>query len=67
MLRKFYGHLKNTLSTVEFKFILIPVMFILLRMFSLINNAVLVYGGCNANDLPHDFVTAIGYLTVSVL
>lgn len=62
---KFAGH-SNTVLNVEFKFLLIPAMFILLRVWSLIINSMFIYAGVDAADVSKYFVTFIIYIAVSL-
>ena len=57
----------RTLFSVEFKFLLIPAMFILLRMWSLISNICFIYIGINYNKLSPRITTTLDYFTVSTV
>lgn len=54
------------MNSVDYKFILIPVIFVLLRMWSCIVNILFVYVNLKESDLNYYIIQILLYLSVSV-
>ena len=55
----------DAVHTMEYKLILIPLAFLLLRIWSCIINIVYVYVGLKVHAVPHQLTLALIYLSVS--
>jgi len=60
--KKFWSNMNH----IDYKFIFIPVIFVLLRMWGLILDILYVYFGLRDNDLPTSIDKILNYLSVSV-